>query len=65
MRVEFPSGEHQDGRMTLERLGEDLRALDTEIHAIIFNTRDRGLRNAGHRRELILTQVLGSGVNNS
>ena len=58
MRVEFPSGEHQDGRMARERPGEDLRSLDTEIHSIIFNTRDRGLRNTGQRRELVLTQAL-------
>ena len=41
MLVEFPAGEHQDGRMTLESPGDDLRSPDSEIHAIVLNARDR------------------------
>ena len=56
--LEFPTGAHQDRWMAPERPGDDLRAVDTEIHAVILNARDGGLRNTRQRGELILTQVL-------
>jgi len=44
--------------MTLERHGEDLRALDTQVHAATLDVRDRRLRDAGAFGELVLAQPL-------
>jgi hypothetical protein len=41
-----PSGKYQNGWITLQHLGEDFRALDTQAHATILNCRNGGLCDA-------------------
>lgn len=42
----IPSGEHQHGRVALERAREHFGTLDAKADAVIFDGRESGLWNA-------------------
>ena len=46
LKRNFPAGKYEYGRMTLERTGENLRTLDTQVHVTVLDGGDGGLGNA-------------------
>lgn len=53
-----PPGKKQHARVALQGSREHLRTFDTESNTIILDCRDRRLRDARERGELILAQLL-------
>jgi hypothetical protein len=51
-----PAGEDENGRVTLESMGENLCPLYPEAHAVVSDRRQGCLRDTGQRSELVLAQ---------
>jgi len=58
LKRNLPAGEHEYGGMAPKGTSKDLRALDAQIHATVFDGRDRGLRDARELGKPALAQVL-------
>jgi len=55
---DVPVRKDQNRGVDLERSSEDLGSFDSEVDPISFDGGDRGLRDAGESRKLILAQLL-------
>jgi hypothetical protein len=56
--INVPSRKDKDSRVATQGTGNDLRTLDTEIHAVILDRRDRGLRYSSPAGQFILAEFL-------